>query len=75
MNDPFVQRRSDHLALELSREAKGDLSRGIEMLWRKAYSREVTTKERELALTVAKKSGLSPVIWAVFNSSEFLDLK
>jgi hypothetical protein len=45
------------------------------MLWRKAYSREVTTKERELALTVAKKSGLSPVIWAVFNSSEFLDLK
>jgi hypothetical protein len=75
MNDPFVQRRSDHLALELSHEAKGDLSRGIEMLWKKAYCREATTKERELALMVAKKSGLSPVVWAVFNSSEFLDLK
>jgi len=75
MNDPFVQRRSDHLALELSRDAKGDLSQGVEMLWKKAYSREATTKERELALMVANKSGLSTVVWAVFNSSEFLDLK
>lgn len=75
MNDPFVQRRSDHLAADLSRGAGGDLSRAIDRLWIKAYSRETTPKEREAALAVAQKSGLGPVVWAVFNSSEFLDLK
>ena len=75
MNDPFVQRRSDHLASELSRETHGDLGQAIDRLWIKSFSREATEKEREAALAVAQKSGLNTVVWAVFNSSEFLDLK
>ena len=75
MNDPFVQRRSDHLASELSRETGGDVSRAIGLLWTRAYSREPTPKENEAALSLAKKSGLGPVVWAIFNSSEFLDIR
>jgi len=80
MNDQFVIRRSAHLAEALSQVAPGegakpDVAKGVERLWLLAYSREIRAEEKQKAVEVAQKVGLEPVVWAVFNSSEFLDLR
>ncbi len=75
MNDPFVQKRSQQMAATLIKETDGNLEKAVEQLWLRGYSRPINPVERNHALFVAKNFGLESVSWAIFNSSEFLDLR
>lgn len=75
MNDPFVQKRSKQLAATLIQGSDGKLEKALDQLWLRVYSRSITPAECDKAFFVAQNFGLDSVSWAVFNSSEFLDLR
>jgi len=75
MNDPFVQRRCQAFAARASSTNPDPQDKALEWMWLSAYGRTPRPKVKDLASRVAVQSGLETVAWALFNSSEFLDLR
>jgi len=75
MNDPFVQRRCQAFAARARSTNPDNQDKALEWMWLSAYGRTPRPKEKDLASRVAVQSGLETVAWALFNSSEFLDLR
>lgn len=72
MNNSFVQRQAAHLAERALREAKSDLPRAIQVVYRHALGRAPSKVEAKRALAVARERSLENVCWALLNSTEFV---
>jgi hypothetical protein len=74
MNNSFVQREAEHLALRVMRE-EGDPAGAIQSAYRLALGRSPSATELDRATAAARDRGLQSVCWALLNSTEFLYVK
>ena len=74
MNDGFVIRQADKLAVRIAAE-KTELSDQVIRAFETVFGRTPLKAELDASLDVRRKHGLGTVCWALFNASEFLYLR
>jgi hypothetical protein len=72
MNDSFVQRQADHLAVRALKESGGDLPAAVNHACLLAWGREPGSRELNRAVAAARERGLARLCWVLLNSTEFL---
>ena len=75
MNNTFVQRQADRLAVRATLEGPGGLSAAVDRAYALALGRLPDVEERRRAVAAAGQRGLASVCWALLNSSEFLHVQ
>ena len=72
MNDSFVQRQAEKMALRISAEAGANDEGAVRQAYLIALSREPSAEELAAARQLAQSQSLRELCWALLNSSEFL---
>ncbi len=74
MNDAFVLRQADKLAVRIRAENAGP-DRYVDEAWIRTLGRPPTPDERTHAQTLLETSDLKTLYWVLLNSSEFLHVR
>ena len=75
MNNSFVRRQADGLAVRVSNESGHDPTRSISLAFQYAFGRPPTAAEAKTAAALAAEHGLPQVCWVLLNATEFLYVK
>jgi hypothetical protein len=75
LNNPFVIKQAEELAVRLVREAPNNPARQIDLGYQYALSRAPSDLERSMALETVKKGTLADFTHVLFNMNEFLYMR
>lgn len=75
LNNPFVIKQAEELAIKLVNEAPDNLVRQIDLGYQYALARLPNDLERKLALETVKKGTLADFTHVLFNTNEFLYMR
>jgi hypothetical protein len=75
LNNPFVIKQAEELAVRLVREAPNNVARQIDLGYQYALARPPSDLERSLALETVKKGTLADFTHVLFNMNEFLYMR
>ena len=74
MNDTFVLRQAAKLAERINR-IEDDVTRQVHNAWLRIFGRVPESAEVQDAVKVVEAADLQTLCWALFNSSEFLQIR
>ena len=72
LNNSFVLRMSDHFATRVEKEAGKETVPQVERAWQLAFGQLPADDEKQLAIELVTKHGLSSLCRALFNSNQFV---
>lgn len=72
LNNEFVLRMSDYLAVKVKETAGDDIQQQVEWTWKLSVGREPDSIERELSLSLIREHGLVALCRGLFNSNDFV---
>ncbi len=72
LNDSFVLRMAEYMAIRVSSEAGDDVMKQVSHAWQLAVMREPTTREMQLSVQLVEQHGLASLCRGLFNSNEFV---